>query len=155
MISVGREFFGLSKLEKLYPDRLFVYIGNALQASTKDGFSGILVDLFCDGCLIPELQDPNTWVKLKRELRKGGRIMVNVGGSCVEAEDSRKDGTLLMEETLKAMSRVFPGQLSVLTLGNGDSSVALTGGSPNIDAWRNSLPKDLRFYAEMWRPCKL
>ncbi|KAJ0890367.1 hypothetical protein HanRHA438_Chr09g0422981 [Helianthus annuus] len=40
---------------------------------------------------------------MKKKLREGGRIMVNVGGSCVEAEDSRRDGKVVMEETLKAM----------------------------------------------------
>lgn len=154
VISVGREYFGVRNLEKLYGDRLFIYIGNALRAEATDGFAGILVDLFSDGCLIPELQDPETWVMLKGKLRKGGRIMVNVGGSCVEAEDSRRDGKLLMEETLKAMHRVFPGQVLVLRLGNGkdDSSIALTGKLPGADAWKMSMPESLRFYADMWMP---
>ncbi|KAF3437503.1 hypothetical protein FNV43_RR20257 [Rhamnella rubrinervis] len=37
VIAVGREYFGLSKLEKQYQDRLFVYVGNALMASVKGG----------------------------------------------------------------------------------------------------------------------
>lgn len=92
VVDVGREYFELSKLEKQYKDRIFIYIDNALNASLRDGFSGILVDLFSKGSLIPELQDPLTWKKLKKKLRSGGRIMVNVGGSCVEAEDSKRDG---------------------------------------------------------------
>ena len=36
--------------------------------------------------------------------------MVNVGGSCVEAEDSRRDGKVIMEESLKAMHKVFGDQ---------------------------------------------
>ena len=107
---VRREYFGLSKLEKGHPDKLFIYIGNALNASVRNGFSGILVDLFCKGSLISELQDPGTWEKLRKRLRKGGRIMVNVGGSCVEAEDSRRDGKVAMEESLKAMHKVFGDQ---------------------------------------------
>lgn len=154
VISVGREYFGLTKLEKDYQDRLFVYIGNALTASLKDGFSGILVDLFDKGCLIPELQDPWTWEKLKKSLRKGGRIMVNVGGSCVEAEDSRRDGKVIMEETLKAMHEVFPDELFVLSLGNrkDDSSIALTGELPDLDLWKKGLHKSLKFYVDMWEP---
>ena len=77
-----------------------------MNASVRNGFSGILVDLFCKGSLIPELQDLGTWEKL----RKGGRIMVNVGGSCVEAEDSRRDGTVVTEESLKTMHKVFGDQ---------------------------------------------
>ncbi|GMH31452.1 hypothetical protein Nepgr_033295 [Nepenthes gracilis] len=154
VIDVGREYLGLSKLEKQYPERLFIYIGNALKASVKGGFSGILVDLFCKGSLIPELQDPVTWDKLKKSLREGGRIMVNVGGTCVEAEDSRRDGKYFMEESLKAMSKVFPNQLSLLSLGSrkDDSSIALTGHLPDLDAWKNAMPKPLRCYVYMWTP---
>ncbi|KAA8542261.1 hypothetical protein F0562_023603 [Nyssa sinensis] len=150
VISVAREYFGLSKVEKQYPDRLFIYIGNALNASVKDGFSGILVDLFSKGCLIPKLQDPMTWEKLKKSLRKGGRIMVNVGGSCVEAEDSRRDGKVIMEESLEAMHKVFPGKVSVLSLGNrkDDSCIALTGELPDIDEWKKALPKSLRTHRD-------
>ena len=36
--------------------------------------------------------------------------MVNVGGNCVEAEDSRRDGKVVMEESLKAMHKVFGDQ---------------------------------------------
>ncbi|XP_016511166.1 uncharacterized protein LOC107828391 [Nicotiana tabacum] len=154
VVSVGREYFGLSKVEKQYPDRLFIYISNALNASVKDGYSGLIVDLFCKGCLIPELQNADTWQKLKGKLRKGGRIMVNVGGSCVEPEDIRKDGKVIMEETLEAMNKVFPGEVFVLNLGNKkqeDSTVALAGGLPGLEKWRMSLPKPLRFYVDMWK----
>ncbi|KNA17766.1 hypothetical protein SOVF_077060 [Spinacia oleracea] len=154
VIDVGREYFGLSKLEKQYPERLFIYNGDALKASVRDRFSGILVDLFSEGSLIPELQDPLTWKRLKNSLRKGGRIMVNVGGSCVEAEDSRRDGKLIMKESLKAMYEVFPNQLYVLNLGNkkDDSSLALTGGFPDLIAWKKVMPKSLRGYVDMWTP---
>ncbi|KAM6557861.1 hypothetical protein CsatB_004880 [Cannabis sativa] len=154
VISVGREYFGVSKLEKEYQDRLFIYIGDALKASTRDGFSGILVDLFSKGSVIPELQDPNTWVMLRKCLRKGGRVMVNVGGSCVEAEDSGRDGKVVMEETLKAMSDVFGGKVLVLSLGNRDedSSLALTGPMPDLDSWKKMLPRSLMGYVDMWIP---
>ncbi|CAN4100504.1 unnamed protein product [Withania somnifera] len=156
VISVGREFFALSRMEKQYPDRLFIYISNALNASVKDGYSGLIVDLFSKGCLIPELQDPQTWRKLKRKLKKGGRIMVNVGGRCVEPEDVRKDGKVIMEETLEVMNKVFEGEVFVLNLGNSkqeDSSVAIVGGGglPDLEKWKMSVPKSLRFYVDMWK----
>ncbi|KAL1203961.1 hypothetical protein V5N11_011804 [Cardamine amara subsp. amara] len=154
VIDVGREFFGLSKLERDHKDRIFISIGDALNASVKSGFSGILVDLFSKGSVIKELQDPKVWESLKCRLRKRGRIMVNVGGRCVEAEDSERDGDLVMDETLKAMSLVFGDKLFVLMLGNGnDSSVALTGDLPDLDAWKKRLPRsELRSYVDMWRP---
>ncbi|KAL2499276.1 S-adenosyl-L-methionine-dependent methyltransferase superfamily protein [Abeliophyllum distichum] len=99
VISVAREYFGLAKMEAQYPDRLFIHIGNALNASIRDGFSGILIDLFSKGVVIPELQNPQTWYNLRKNLKRDGRIMVNVGGNCVEPEDIRKDGSVIMEET--------------------------------------------------------
>lgn len=154
VIKVAKEFFGLEKLEKNYPGRLFVHVGNALNASLRDGFSGILVDLFSKGSLLPELEDPNTWEKLRKCLRKGGKIMVNVGGSCVEAEDSKRDGKIVTENTLKAMQKVFGEKLIVLHLGNrkDDSSIALTGELPDVEAWRKALPHPLKYYVDMWMP---
>ncbi|GFZ17403.1 S-adenosyl-L-methionine-dependent methyltransferases superfamily protein [Actinidia rufa] len=153
VISVAREYFGLSRIEKQHPNRIYICIGNAFDAEIEGSYSGLLVDLFSKGCLVPELRDPATWEKMRRRLRRGGRIMVNVGGSCVEAEDGR-DGREIMDETLRALNRVFRGEVSVLSLGNGmdDSSVALTGGLPDVEAWKKALPKPLRFYADMWRP---
>ncbi|KAI3939044.1 hypothetical protein MKW92_018441 [Papaver armeniacum] len=154
VISVGREYFSLLKLENDSPGRLFINIGDGLNASARDGFSGILVDLFCKGRVIPELQDSTTWEKLKGSLRKGGRIMVNVGGSYIEAEDSSIDGKMVMEKTLNAMYQVFPGQLFVLSLGRRkeDSSIALIGDLPHLDSWRLLLPASLRSYVKMWTP---
>lgn len=154
VIDVAREFFNLDKIERENKNRLFVYVGNALTASLVGGFSGIIVDLFSKGSLIPELQETATWEKLRKSLRKGGRIMVNVGGSCVEAEDKGRDGNLVMEETLKTMKMVFGEKLFVLRLGNRgeDSSLALTGDFPDIDSWKNALPNSLRCYVDLWRP---
>ncbi|KAF7806045.1 S-adenosyl-L-methionine-dependent methyltransferase [Senna tora] len=155
VIEVGRKYFTLSKLERQYPHRLFIYIGNALKATLKDGFAGILVDLFAKGSLIPELQDCATWEMLRKCLRKDGRIMVNVGGRCVEAENRLRDGKVVMEESLKAMEMVFgEKKLHVLKLGNGkdDSSLALTGDFPEADAWKKALPGSLRNYVHLWTP---
>ncbi|KAL5718186.1 hypothetical protein ACHQM5_011118 [Ranunculus cassubicifolius] len=156
VISVGREFFRLAELEKENASNLFVYEGDALEANVEDGFAGILVDLFDKGSLIPELQDWRTWERLKGRLKDGGRIMVNVAGSCVESEDLGRDGKLVMEETLEAMQTVFGQQVFVLSLGNrkDDSSIALTGDLPDIDAWKRDLPKELRCYADMWSPLR-
>ncbi|KAL6559374.1 hypothetical protein OROGR_004491 [Orobanche gracilis] len=156
VISVAREYFGLEKLEKKHADKLFIHTGNALTAAVKDGFAGIVVDLFSKGCVIPQLQDPATWERLKKSLRRGGRMMVNVGGSCVEPEDIRKDGIAIMEETLKAMHKVFPGAVHVLGVDNrkDDSSVAMTGELPEAGEWKNALSRPLKFYVDMWEPYK-
>nr|XP_004515876.1 uncharacterized protein LOC101506952 isoform X2 [Cicer arietinum] len=154
VIEVAREYFNLAKLERENQHKLFVYVGNALTATLEGGFSGIFVDLFSKGSLIPELQEPATWEKLRTCLKKGGRIMVNVGGSCVEAENKFRDGKVVMEETLKAMKMVFGEKLFVLRLGNrgDDSSLALTGDFPKSDSWKNALPSSLRCYVDLWTP---
>ncbi|KAH7658843.1 S-adenosyl-L-methionine-dependent methyltransferase protein, partial [Dioscorea alata] len=154
VISVGREFFGLEKLEKQNKGKLFIYIGDALEAEINDGFSGILVDLFAKGSLIPELQQAETWKRLKSKLKKGGRIMVNCGGSCVEAEDPEREGNAVMVETLKAMREVFAEKVFVLKLRHWkeDSCVAFTGPSPNMGFWKQALPLGLNSYVDMWAP---
>nr|XP_010940133.1 uncharacterized protein LOC105058784 [Elaeis guineensis] len=154
VIAVAREFFSLTKLEKQNQDRLFIYVDDALNADYKGGFAAILVDLFSKGSVIPELQDSRTWKELRKRLRKGGRMMVNCGGSCVESEDPKRDGESVKEETLRAMSRVFADQVFVLNLDHRkeDSSVALTGPLPDLEAWKEALPASLRCYVDMWTP---
>ncbi|RVW52985.1 hypothetical protein CK203_072678 [Vitis vinifera] len=122
VIEVGREYFGLSKLEKEHPI----------------GFSSTLFDTGASGS--------RDLGEVEEEVEEGGRIMVNVGGSCVEAEDSRRDGKVVMEESLKAMHKVFGDQVFVLNLGNRkeDSSIALTGELPDLDEWKKALPRSLR-----------
>ncbi|ONK65290.1 uncharacterized protein A4U43_C07F35610 [Asparagus officinalis] len=82
-------------------------------------------------------------------------IMVNCGGSCVEFEDGKRDGKLVMEETLRAMSEVFvgDGRLWVLDLGlkEEDSCVALTRRRPDSDEWKGKMVKGLRGFVDMWR----
>lgn len=157
VVSVARHYFGLAELEREFPGRLFVHVGDALRASpsaSSGGFAGMMVDLFIRGSVVPELQEAGTWRRLRRCLRKGGRVMVNVGGTCVEAEEPGRDGGAVMEDTLEAMGRVFGDDLFVLRLGNGgdESVVALTGKLPDVEEWRRRLPKSLAGYVDMWRP---
>jgi hypothetical protein len=52
-----------------------VYVGDALgcQAPTEDGFAGLIVDMFSDGAVIPALQQPETWQRLRERLKPGGK----------------------------------------------------------------------------------
>ncbi|KAK9117251.1 hypothetical protein Sjap_016198 [Stephania japonica] len=71
---------------------------------------------------------------------------------CVEAESGR-DGGVAMEEALRAVSVAFGGEeVSVLTLGVHDCTLALTGEFPDLGNWREMLPSELRGYAHMWIP---
>eukprot|EP01018_Ginkgo_biloba_P020168 Gb_12315 [translate_table: standard] len=154
VISVGRQYFGLLELERANPNKLAVHIGDALEANVPGGFSGIVVDLFSEGVVIPELQRPSTWQCLKERLKFGGRIMINCGGACVEAENPLKDGHMVMQETLSALAEVFPGEVFVMRLASHeeDSSIAFTGPFPDLDAWRQALPPSLNCYVKNWVP---
>ncbi|GLJ06716.1 hypothetical protein SUGI_0046020 [Cryptomeria japonica] len=154
VISVGRKYFDLLQLESDNRDRLGVHIGDALEADVPGGFSGLIVDLFSQGSVIPHLQSPRTWQCLKERLKDGGRIMVNCGGKCVEAENPSRDGHSVLHETLGALAEVFPGEVFVLRLGyyKEDSSIALTGSLPDVGFWRQALPSCLRSYVGNWVP---
>ncbi|KAJ4771892.1 S-adenosyl-L-methionine-dependent methyltransferases superfamily protein [Rhynchospora pubera] len=161
VISVAREFFSLSKLEQQYRNQLSIFISDAIQSipTLEDGFySGILVDLYLKGSVITQLQDTNTWKELKKKIHRNGRIMVNCGGRCVESEDPRRDGDVVKEETLKAMSEVFgEDKVFVLNLGGAkeeDSWVGLTGDLPDLEGWKGQLPSELCCHVDMWSPYK-
>ncbi|OAY64940.1 hypothetical protein ACMD2_27439, partial [Ananas comosus] len=160
VLAFARRFFALADLEARHPLRLTVHEADALAgpaASVPGGFAGLMVDLFLRGSVVPELQDAATWAALKGRVRDGGRVMVNLGGRCVEAEE-RRDGDAVMRATLGAMREAFGAhQVFVLSLGRGggddDSFVALTGPLPNSEQWKRKLPPALRGYVDLWRPC--
>jgi len=55
--------------------RLVVHVGDALgcEAPTEEGFAGLIVDMFSDGAVIPALQQPQTWQRLRQHLKPGGK----------------------------------------------------------------------------------
>lgn len=159
VITVAREFFGLEKLERQHRGNLFVHVGDALDETVAGGgerFAGIFVDLFQKGSLLKELQDSDTWRNLRKRLKKGGRVIANCGGKCVEAEDSRRDGEKVMKETVKSMCLAFgAAEVFVLMLeyGGSEGCVAMTGPWPeDTERWKLALPKQLRGYVDRWKP---
>lgn len=128
--------------------KLAVHIGDAVgpEVSVEGGFASLIVDLFAEGRVIPALQDPQTWEKLKATLRPGGRIIVNCGGDrLIPGQESKSPGQLYMEETIAAMGKVFPGELSTRYLARkGFNTVAITGPSPDTASWLQALPEPLR-----------
>jgi hypothetical protein len=83
-----------------------------------------------------------------------GRIMINCGGLCVESEGRfAKDGELTMEETIAAISEIFPNNLSRSKLWGAEyNSVVLTSPLPNMEAWEQTLPEGLKQGAQNWFP---
>eukprot|EP00252_Welwitschia_mirabilis_P023351 TRINITY_DN6577_c0_g1_i2.p1 TRINITY_DN6577_c0_g1~~TRINITY_DN6577_c0_g1_i2.p1 ORF type:complete len:378 (+),score=24.93 TRINITY_DN6577_c0_g1_i2:40-1134(+) len=156
VVEIGRRFFALAELEREQKGRLVVHIGDALEEAAFAGsFSGIMVDLFNEGCVIRELQEPAVWERLRKRLKKGGRIVVNCGGRFVESEKSCRNGQTLMEETLSALSVVFAGKVSVLRMTSEeceDSCIAVTGCLPDFGLWKRSLPPPLAAFVHQWVP---
>lgn len=70
----------------------------------------------------------------------------------MEAEgENAKDGKITMEETIAAMIKVFPGEMSRKSLdGSGNNSLALTGPTPEFQNWKDCLPDALREGTDNW-----
>ncbi|TVU30217.1 hypothetical protein EJB05_21827, partial [Eragrostis curvula] len=156
VLAVARDFFGLAELEKDHAARLFVHVGDALDTGAPPGgFGGALVDLFANGSVIPQLQEADTWRRLGGMVARGGRMMVNCGGGCVEAEEEGRDGEAVKDATLRAMAVAFgEGMVSVMDVD--ESFVAMTGppvtAPEEVAVWKARLPPELRHFVDMWRP---
>ncbi|KAF8019139.1 hypothetical protein BT93_H3886 [Corymbia citriodora subsp. variegata] len=159
LIDKARDFMGLSDLEK--PNQaggmLSVHIGDVLSPLAKvDGvyYSGIAVDLFAVGRVLLQLQEVETWWKLKERLMPSGRIMVNCGG----IDDVDPTGITRkweLNSTIKAMSSAFPGELSwrITAQAEGENYLALTGPWPDLDLWSARVPGRLSKNVREWKPC--
>ncbi|XP_043710819.1 uncharacterized protein LOC122659757 isoform X2 [Telopea speciosissima] len=153
LIDKAREYFGLSDLEKCTEvgGVLHVHVGDALSSSaTVDGgFSGIIVDLFSDGKVLPELQEVSTWLEMSSRLMPHGRIMVNCGGNHVETSIIR-DGITFPE--LSANDGAWLSWKR-MAKADGENYLALTGPLPDLNAWSAIVPDYLSSSVKQWRPC--
>lgn len=163
IIELSRDYFGLSDLEKATESggSLSVRIGDALSpsATIEGGFAGIVVDLFCDGKVIPQLQEAETWLEIAKKLMPDGRIMVNCGGAdaAVSLAGGTSPSSWVQNPTIKALCSAFPGQLNWKRLSEKESVnyVALTGPLPDLDEWSSSVPSELSAKVKQWVPCEL
>ncbi|ERN10844.1 hypothetical protein AMTR_s00027p00243910 [Amborella trichopoda] len=171
LIDKARKHFYLSDLEKCNEAGgiLHVHVGDALSpmAVVPGGFSGIIVDLFSDGKVLPQLQEVSTWLELEKRLMPNGRIMVNCGGAHAEAcssEDenysiyfSCSEGVSVYNPTITALCTSFPGNLSWRKMEEGESLnyLALTGPPPDLSAWSAAVPSQLSSNIKKWKPFQL
>ncbi|KAF9587201.1 hypothetical protein IFM89_039590 [Coptis chinensis] len=152
LIDKSREYLGLSDLEKCTQDGGFldVYVGDALSpsASTPGGFAGIVVDLFSDGKILPQLQEVTTWLELSNKLMSHGRIMVNCGGAHAKTVESwdgiTHKNSWDQNSTIRALCSVFAGNLCWKKMeGDGENYLALTGPFPDLDVWSALVPEQM------------
>lgn len=154
LIDKARDYLGLSELEKCNEagGRLKVLIGDALSAnaSIAGGYAGIIVDLFSNGGVLPELEKVETWMQMREKLMPNGRIVVNCGGVS-------EAGSLDWEQNyaLRALNKAFPAELNwkLLPENKGANFLGLTGALPDLSAWSSALPHELRSSVHQWRIC--
>ncbi|KAJ0016746.1 hypothetical protein Pint_11686 [Pistacia integerrima] len=119
----------------------------------------IIIDLFSEGKVLEQLQEPATWLKLKERLMPDGRFMVNCGGIGEASETSQPesvDDTWLQNSTIKALSESFPGEVcwKRMPKRNGENFLALTGPIPDLSLWSDNVPGPLSENVKQWKPCK-
>ncbi|XP_072963654.1 uncharacterized protein [Typha angustifolia] len=168
LIDMARDYFGLSNLEKCTKSggSLSVRIGDALSPSNtiEGGFAGIIVDLFSDGRVIPELHEVTTWTEMTKKLMPNGRIMINCGGVHAEASQGAErtahsnvspDSSWVQHSTIKALCSAFPGKVNWKRMDENESDnyLALTGPLPDLDAWSATVPNQLSSNVRQWRTC--
>ncbi|XP_012567375.1 uncharacterized protein [Cicer arietinum] len=170
LIDKARDYFGLSDLEKTTEDGgiLNIRIGDVFIPSEDSHrrYAGIVVDLFSDGKVLPQLEEVSTWLELHDRLMANGRLMVNCGGidegsSVVDGstglDNLSNDEAWLLNSALKALSKAFPGQLSWKRMPkeSGENFMALTGPLPDLKSWSANVPSPLSTRVMDWRPCEM
>ncbi|PSS11282.1 Polyamine aminopropyl transferase [Actinidia chinensis var. chinensis] len=165
LIDMAREYFGLLDIEKHTPAGgiLRVCVGDALSPSVTvpGGYAGIVIDLFSDGKVLPQLEEVSTWLDMYDKLMPNGRLMVNCGAANDGAANttypdaSSIDGTWVQNSTIKALCQAFPGQVNwkKMPKEGGENYLALTGPLPDLTTWSGVLPDRLSLTVKQWKPC--
>ncbi|CAK8532144.1 unnamed protein product [Lathyrus sativus] len=168
LIDKARDYFGLSDLEKTTENGgiLNVHIGDVFVPSEDfhRRYAGIVVDLFSDGKVLPQLLEVSTWLELRDRLMANGRFMVNCGGIDVDSsvafgsndpENLSNDEAWSLNAAMKALSKAFPGQVSWKRMSkkSGENFMALTGALPDLKSWSANVPSPLSTGVMDWRPC--
>ncbi|MCD7462503.1 hypothetical protein HAX54_048680 [Datura stramonium] len=98
---------------------LEIHIGDVLSPSVTipGGYAGIIVDLFSDGKVLPQLQEVTTWLEMNK------------------MDDPRE-----LSATNNALCKAFPEQVSWKKLRRaGENYLALTGPLPDLTIWSACL----------------
>ncbi|KAK4394270.1 hypothetical protein Sango_1897800 [Sesamum angolense] len=170
LIDKSRDYLGLCDLEKHTADGgvLNIHIGDAFSpdAAISGGYAGIIIDLFAEGKVLPQLEQAATWLELYDRLMPNGRLMVNCGAgedslTANNAESqhdgSSIDGTWKLNATIRALCEAFPGQVNWKKMPQSacENYLALTGSLPDLCTWSDALPKELKSSVIQWRACNI
>ncbi|KAL2945000.1 putative polyamine aminopropyl transferase [Bienertia sinuspersici] len=159
LIDRARMFLGISELEMPNHSQggiLRVCIGDVLSpsASVEGGYAGIVVDLFSNGEVLPQLEVAETWLEMRDKLMPNGRIMVNCGGVKVKQDSSEWQ----LNFTIKALCEAFGGDYvhwKKMPENESGNYMAFTGPLPDLDLWSESVQEKLKSAVRQWKPCQL
>mmetsp|Transcript_26647 Transcript_26647/g.47421 ORF Transcript_26647/g.47421 Transcript_26647/m.47421 type:complete len:348 (-) Transcript_26647:1036-2079(-) len=151
VINVSRKYMGLGSLEE--QGALVAHIGDAFKddITVEGGFAGIIVDIFVEAAIHPELMKAETWRHIAKNLKPGGRVMTNLGAPEIPGAP-RTQGMIDTQAALAAMKEAFDGKVSVKAKvsENAGAMLAVTGEPPKASECAN-LPEVLRDAYEGWK----
>ncbi|GMH46092.1 hypothetical protein BSKO_14056 [Bryopsis sp. KO-2023] len=132
VVELADKWMGLGFLQK--HGNLTVRIGDCLSnnATVRDGFAGLVIDLFDAGGLMDQLTQKSTWETFKNRMMPRGRILANM---------DKFD-----EELCNVLLDVFEGSVSFKE--EGSNVLALTGPPPNPTF--AEIPSDLNSQFVGW-----
>ncbi|MEW5309654.1 MAG: hypothetical protein WDW38_001525 [Sanguina aurantia] len=153
VVMAARIYLGMDQLEK--EGALVCHIDDALTVASQGlelpVFSGVVVDLFAKGQLLPELTQASTWQSIRQLLSgspAGARVLVNLGEAPPRTAGQRwTPEALTSMAALEAMREVWDGQVSVMHYQDSDIAnnlMALTGPCPSPAEMQASLPEGLQ-----------
>lgn len=145
LLAVAREHLFLAELED---NGLDARQGDALDAALLGEaapLSGLVVDLFAGGRLLPQMLEAETWERWLGLLSPGGRVVANLGGgSGAGLDDQEKDAALAALRTALGGEQVATLCLRDVPGSPASNTLALSGPLPDVAAWQEGLPEDLR-----------
>eukprot|EP00878_Enallax_costatus_P026723 GHUV01028708.1.p1 GENE.GHUV01028708.1~~GHUV01028708.1.p1 ORF type:complete len:171 (+),score=48.88 GHUV01028708.1:356-868(+) len=152
VVMMAQQHMGMQRLTD--KGCLVVHVGDALDDNaTVDapGAAGIIVDLFAEGQLIPQLTQVDSWKSICQRLAPGGRVMTNLGAAPVPGQHVAVETT---KAALAAMAEAFDGQLTCcpLCIANTANMIVISGPVPGQQDW-STVPAELRQYVSGWQPC--
>ncbi|GLC50419.1 hypothetical protein PLESTB_000377400 [Pleodorina starrii] len=155
VIMASRLYLGMDELER--NGHLVAHTGDALSpsASVPGGFSGIIVDLFAGGQLLPQLTKVSTWECIRDRLAEVGsgsgsgagsglvpRVIANLGQSPPAVPGMRWQAEAYTTlRAYEAMEKAFGGEVSLLSVES--NTLALSGPLPGPSQWPDALPRGL------------
>lgn len=157
VVMAGRMYLGMQELEA--SGALVTHVGDALSdsAAIPGGFSGIIVDLFANAQILPQLTKRSTWDAIRARLADvpGARVLANLGMAPPTVPGTRwQPDAYTTLQAYEAMEAAFDGDVSIIILdGTESNALALTGPLPAPSQWPHSLPAGLQHLgaAHAWR----